>query len=404
MMNPQQLFARRLRRYATEQYQVWRSALDWTVLLYLLVPAILIGGGTYREIWLSPPSWLLELSWWWYPVVLLLPLILGRLRTFQEEADILFLAQQQHWLRRIVGLGMIYTIVVQSITVLLLHLLMLPYLVQGLGLTWETLLICAGWTVALRLLCTLAVNLADGRWTGWRRYTVDALLLLALLPLYVYGMRQWMSQPVWAGLLGIAAVAVVLVWLIRRKLASRSSLFADIASERDARLASTELLLSQASPPKRIGRLKQPLVLRRSQRLFRRSDAGTMLAELYIKSVLRQFGYVRLNLGFFSVSITAVVLTPLWLGLALLVVLPLMAGSWQRAQWKHWFDEEFVRHFRWTDEQAAQALETSKFWLLLPGVLVLGLIAGFSLIGWWGGPLTMVGAGLVWRLTSKLPF
>ncbi|WP_020619661.1 ABC transporter permease [Paenibacillus daejeonensis] len=404
MMNANRLFVLRLKKYGTDQYRVWKGALDWTVWLYLIVPGLFIGGGTYLEIWQSPPSWLLQLPAGLYPAILIISLLLGRLRTFMEEADVLFLVQQRSWLRVLVLRGILYTFIVQMITTALLFVPLLPYLVRGLELSWEVIAIGYGWTVAFKMICSITANLMDAKWTGWRRHVIGTLWFILLVAIFVYGMLQWMSLSATAGLIGVGAAFAVITWLIGRKLASRSSLYSDIASEQDARLASTKLLLSQAAPVKPIGRQKKPLVMRRSGRLFRGSEPTVILAEMYVKSAIRQFGYVRLNLGFFSVSITAVLLSPLWLGIVLVLILPLLAGSWQRLQWQQWFSERFVVQFRWRDEDAADAMVRSKFLLLLPGVAILGLVAGFSWLGLWGGPLAMAGAVLSWWTTSRIPF
>ncbi|MFS0726114.1 ABC transporter permease [Paenibacillus sp. 1P07SE] len=404
MLNARQLFALRLRRYAAGQYRVWKGALDWTVWLYLLVPALFIGGGTYLEIWRQPPEWMLQLPAGWYPAILLLPLLLGRLRTFLEEADVLFLVQQRRWLLTVMRLGMIYTLLVQMLTTALIYIPLMPYLVRGLGLSWEFIVIGYLWTVVFKMISAVTASLLDARWTGWRRYAIHITAFVVIATVYVYAMLQWLQQPLLIGCAGLAAAFAVLVLLCQWKLRMRSSLYADIASEQDARLASTKLLLAQAAPAKPIGRQKQPLVMRRSGRIFRSSEPAVILAEMYMKSAIRQFSYLRLVIGYFSVSITAVLLSPLWLGIVLVLILPVLVGSWQRVQWEQWRSERFVVQFRWGDEAGAEGLARSKFWLLLPGVLILGLVAGLSWAGWWGALLAMAGGALGWWTTSKLPF
>src|SRR5690606_25987817 len=84
----------RIKRHWTEQFRVWRTALDWTVWVYFIVPGLWIGGGTYREMWLDPPAWLASLP---EALVLIVPMIylfVGRQRLFLEDADVLFLLQK----------------------------------------------------------------------------------------------------------------------------------------------------------------------------------------------------------------------------------------------------------------------------------------------------------------------
>ena len=65
MITPTQLFFRRVGSDWKFQYGVWKSAIDWTVALYIVVPAVLIGLNSYTLLWKYQYGWMEGLSFNW---------------------------------------------------------------------------------------------------------------------------------------------------------------------------------------------------------------------------------------------------------------------------------------------------------------------------------------------------
>ncbi|MDT2240191.1 hypothetical protein P7H22_07315 [Paenibacillus larvae] len=57
MITVQQLVRRRIISNLLYQYKALRSAVDWTVALYLVIPAIAMAMYEYIRMWLFPPEW-----------------------------------------------------------------------------------------------------------------------------------------------------------------------------------------------------------------------------------------------------------------------------------------------------------------------------------------------------------
>lgn len=105
MITPTQLFFRRAGSDWKYQYGVWKTAVDWTVALYIVIPAVLIGLNGYALLWKNQYGWMEGLSFSWLLIALYLFTWSGRIRTFMEEGDQLFLLQRKGWVRRIIALG-----------------------------------------------------------------------------------------------------------------------------------------------------------------------------------------------------------------------------------------------------------------------------------------------------------
>jgi ABC-2 type transport system permease protein len=392
----------RIKRFWIDQYRVWRTALDWTVWVYFIVPGLWIGGGTYREMWLDPPDWLLALPELAVLVIPVLYLFIGRLRVFLEDADMLFLTQKQDWIRRLIAGGAIYTLVMQLFTATLLFSVMLLWFVKGLGLSAAAIVAWAVFTVCCKSAVTIQQHLIEARWRGWRRWLLQGTGSIAIMLAYGWVSLHGFDRPEFLIAFGMLALAVWFLAL-RYKLGARGDFAFDVQSERKARLASTDLLLTTVMERKPIIRLSRPVFFRRSGRLLRGSDAGTMLAEMRMKAWLRKLANLQLWFGFFAASTTAVLVSPGWLAITLACTLPLLAAIWMHKHWREWLDEPFIAQFKWEETALRKGASLSRFWLLVPGTAWLASLAGWQYGGWevmWASlPL---GIGFWWLLNRVL--
>ncbi|MFP3490042.1 ABC transporter permease, partial [Staphylococcus sp. SIMBA_130] len=70
-----------------------KAALDWTVWLYILIPALVIGVAYYRSWWLVAPDWLTVIPEQAAVFPLFLIATTWSLRMYTEEADQVYLMQ-----------------------------------------------------------------------------------------------------------------------------------------------------------------------------------------------------------------------------------------------------------------------------------------------------------------------
>lgn len=401
MMTPRQLFWIRLKRNQREQLRAWNSVLDWTVWLYLLIPGLFIGGGLYREALLDMPEWAIKMPWTaLYPILLLFLLLFGQIRVFVEEADRLFLLQRPEWLQTLKRCGIGYTLVTKIIIIAIPYLLLLPFLIRAEEQSWLQLGLAFGFTIVMGMILALSLQLLNGRLMGMRKRSLETLITLLFIAAYLIPMITWARD---IGLLSmsLAAGTVVFFLLLRFGLRMPIQFEAEVKIENAARLRSTELLMSQVIESKPLLRVKRPYLFRFSQRIFRKSDAGTMLAEMRLKAFLRGMTHIRIWLGFISVATFAVSLVPGLIAAFLVLALTVIGMSWLHLQWKQWFAEAFITQFPWSRNAAQKGAVLSRFWLLLPPILVWSAIAGHKIAGPVGLPAAALICAAVWMAVSK---
>ena len=113
--HPGALFWRRVTAHWKNQRDNLATVVDWIVMLYIIVPGLLLGGGLYRELWTSPlPGWAQFFPRRrWQAFCSLCSQAESLL--FLEEADVLFLRQRRGWMKGLMIRGMAYSHTVSAI-------------------------------------------------------------------------------------------------------------------------------------------------------------------------------------------------------------------------------------------------------------------------------------------------
>lgn len=394
------LFRRRVRRFWREQWKAWRTALDWTVWLYLVLPVLWIGGGTYLDAWHHPAAWLQQIPMTTGERLPLVVLFLGRLRTFVEDADVLFLLQKRSWGRGLLLRGMAYTALVLLMMPAIAFGLLLPYFVKVHHLPASSL---AGMIAVVWLWAFIGAvwrNLIEARMSGLRRWLAKTGAMLLLVVAYFAFLGEVGTSP--AELLVPIAVGIVVAAIaIRAKLAARDAFESDAQQETLARLASTQLLLRNVTERKPRIKLIRPIVFAKSNRLFKRFDGGTVLAEMILKSFIRRFPLVRTWLGFTGICVVALLLSPAVLKPYEMLAFMLLLSSWFITHWRGMTAEPYVAQFGWSDYALKQSAGRVRFWLGAPVAGIFGLASGLQTYGPWGA-LAVVPCVAAWLLVSKL--
>jgi len=395
MISATQMFFRRVKSEWKFQYKVWKTAIDWTVGLYILLPAVLIGLDGYISLWKNQYGWIEALPFYWLLTLIYLFAWSGGTRTFLEEGDQLFLLQRRGWIRRIMAFGAGYTAMLNLLLSLLVFSLLAPLLFINYKLSAVQFALFLGFVFLFKTNTGMARQLFELRFQGWKQVIAMKTAFVLMSFVFVKGVLFLLGQP----RLLLSACAMLLIalgFLTKMRLEVRGSFFDDVAREQRHRLRYASLLLSMSGinvkrpkSPKR-----RPLILRHSNHLFRKRHAVNLLVELCIKSVLRNNRSLLFYVQMVAVGILLVLSFPfwwkwvIWPGLAFL--LAFLAGLY----WKEAVSSDFVQLFQWKSGDKSAAAGKSMFLLMLPGFLLISLAAGWQTFSWMGACLALP-AGIV---------
>lgn len=401
-MTPRQLFYRRLRQEWTYQYKAWRSAIDWTVMLYFIVPGLLFAGGYYATLWREVPGWMQVVPLPVLFVLLYLFASLGTIRVFLEEGDQLFLRQKPLWIHTIRSCGIGYSFIGQALFTLLTAVILLPLLIGAYKLDAVQLTGMFLLTVLFKMLLSLARNILTLRFRSWRKVLLSITTFILGGIAYIGLQTAFWSTPLL--LLGSCLVTgLLLVVAIRLRLKMRSSFEQELHNEGVGKMKITAMLLGDFAEKPPLIRRKRPLLFRSSGHLFRKKTAVNGLTEFAVKSFIRQWKQVRMVLQYTAAGTYAVIAAPLilkWIALGLLLV---PFGAWLNIFWRDVETAGFVELFRWKPIDLLYAASKTKLIIMLPSFIIWSAIVGWSTFGWWGALLMVpVGYGILYGFVHML--
>ncbi|WXB83231.1 ABC transporter permease [Bacillus subtilis subsp. subtilis] len=146
-MNGRTLFFRRLFDYYKYQFKVLHAVIDWTVALYIVLPAIAFVIYQYIDL-MNGRGLLYEWSevaeWRWLYAVCVLIMFTGSIRTFLMEADKVFLLQKKEIIYQLKRYALLYSFLATLAKWLLLFFIVLPLISHSVLITFaeSTALLC----------------------------------------------------------------------------------------------------------------------------------------------------------------------------------------------------------------------------------------------------------------------
>lgn len=303
------------------QVRAWRMGIDWTVLLYIVIPAISFVVYVYRSWWIAPPVWMTQLP---FPGFLLLIYIytwIGSLRMFLEEADQLFLLQKRSFYLSFRRLGIFYSLGKSLFGVIFILILSLPYLTlqtTSIGEILFLFLMLALWKMVFLLVKHSLFLLVARRFI---QSFILAVLFFISLPIYFFGFARSSLAATLTIILGLCAAIAL---LFRLKAMAVSHFHEEVVKEVETRYKVVSLFLMRSGTVdvQKSKQRRRPSVFRRSNQWFKNRNLPNVVFEHFVKAWLRKWQNIFDYIRFFSISIVALLLFPTgWNKLILLIVM-----------------------------------------------------------------------------------
>ena len=408
MMTVSRLFFRRIVSSWKYQVQVWRTAVDWIVALYIVIPFSYILIDFYLSLWRSVPGWLHAI-----PLNALVAIILvfawsGTVRIFVEEADQLFLLQRKVWISRIIkyslGYSVIYNLVVTTLLLIVLApFLLLHYGFSLIGVVWLTIFV-----FVLKNCMGLAKQLVELRFKGWVK-RIMRLVIFLITSVYVSQSVVLLLSRKGLFYLSMFVLLMVLSLLLHKRVNLRGTFFEDVSREQTAKLRLAKYMLQNAGTYVKKPRFsrKRPLLFRNSNLLFKERNPVNGLVEMCLKSELRNDKDVDFYLKTVGECILAILAFPPEYGWLLWFVFSIMITNFVWIFWQEVIKDPFVCSLPWLPETKGVAVRKAIFLMALPGQLFLGVVVAVKTHSWLGAlgivPITiLIGYFTAKRVSLKL--
>lgn len=385
------------------QYRVWRTAVDWTVALYLVIPGLIFLIERYIVWWRNEPAFLANVSFTFLLAVIFLFSWAGSLRLYVDPADQLFLLQRSDWMRKYIRIGLWFGWGKQALESLFFLLLLLPILKYKIEMPPFTFF--GLWFYIWQAKACLG-------FIRWRIAVMEQTLIKWLLTglIFVLGGTVYIMigygsaghpSGFYAGAGVFAGCWILLVWSRNYR---KGTILNEIDYEQIQRMKWTSFLLGRSGVihRPRYWVKKRPLLFPRSNPVFRKRTASNIVAEAVIKSFLRSGRQLLSYCQFVVFCVFALIVTPVWLRWACWILFSVLFALWGRSFWREWRSSNGLFNvWAQSDFKTRTAYQKAVFVLQQIGFLPLSAVMGTVTFGVWGTVL-MLPAG--WALSYVTVF
>lgn len=328
-MSSLRVLLNRVRKDYIYQFRIWKNIIDWIIMLYILIPALVAAIIIYRSWWLDMPSWSSFVS---------LPLIasavyimswVGTFRLFVKEADGIFYLKHQSSFIGLKKWAFSYAILKIVLEVILLAVVVLPFLIKAQHIGFiEIVSLLFYWIGVALFIRALHMKLRFSL-HGWKQ-NLSAIILFVLF--FAGNLSVMKATFFFWGAAGIALAVIAL--LLMRPIVSTIQFFEEeclLENEQKLRFVTMIFGLSPSVEKPRVIKRKHPWLFR--GKIFRKRNAQNGFIELFMKIFIRNFtffgGYFRLV----GVTAGAVVLLPTVLKLAIAFGFCFFISIWIDGVW-----------------------------------------------------------------------
>lgn len=329
-MNSFSIFRKRLFMNWRYQLSVISKVLDWTVLVYLILPFIVIFSFIYHSWWSSPPSWMNEIS-----LSLFIPFLyfftwIGSIRTFILEADKVFFIKHTRSFFNLKKWGYYYTVFTSFVSTLLLLLVCMPYLVSiSLSMLFIAQLFLNLFSIQLWI---MLVKL----WISRRKSRLLQIILSVLLFLggFVYYIT-FNGENITEFILTLILCSVHGFFYFR--FIQRDTFF-DLTAQQEKKsflwITTIVLRLSMQVDQTPVTTQKRPFFNRKSKRIFKKRTIHTGFLEIFTKIFWRNSAHWISYFQIITISSSAILFLPaIWLKITIIALFILFIYLWIHALW-----------------------------------------------------------------------
>lgn len=402
-MTVTKLFLQRLRLEWKYQYEVWKTAVDWVVALYIVIPFLGIFLNFYLSWWRKAPGWLDYI-----PLNALLAIILvfawsGTIRIFVEEADQLFLLQRKAWMSRIIKYSLGYSVIYNFVATSVLLTILAPFLFLHYHFPWVGIYWLTAFVFLLKNSMGITKQLIELRFKGWPQRILTTVVFL-ITGVYVRQSVAFLSSRTSLFYLSMLGLSIVFGILLNKRLKLRGTFFADVSREQTAKLRLAKFMLQRAGTYVKKPRFlrKQPLIFRNSNLIFKKRTPVNGLVEVCFKGMLRNDRDVLFYLQLLALCIGLILLFPTYYKGLLWLVFSIVLTNLVWLSWREVVNEPFVSIFPWLPETKVEAARKALFLMALPGQLILGVLVGIQTQSWLGALVMLPIGVIVGHFSAKL--
>ncbi len=368
-----QQFYKRLRHELGRKWKSIRSITDWTVALYIIIPAFIFMGIYYRSLWTEELS-MGETVYFGLGLLAFYVITYGRgVRSFFEQADSLFLISYPAHMQKLIQYGMTYTFIRIAITNVVVVVVMLPVLLKSIGVTKvQVVLFWLFFTVFrfLLALLTRCIHVRVGK--RWLLWVIKNVIFSISLSFFGVSLFFIYKNPFYS-ILCIGLAVFLITVLIKEKLNYKNSFFKEIEKEKEESMRWTSGIMQvggHAAKPSSSN--KKPWMFPRSKK-FLGKKTDDRIVESFLKEFFRTSSARIFSIQIVCISTVSIIMSPKWIAAIILAFALFAISRYARDYWNEFTKKMFLHLY--CDEGKLLLLRwKADLYLLFPVILLYGIV------------------------------
>lgn len=398
MSSPKQLFINRLKGEWLFNYKVFKTAIDWLIGIYIIVPLLLIGFYNYFSLW--DASYDLEFFSLYITVYTALYLYTwtGDVRSYIEYGDQLYLRQKEDWINKLLKMGVVHSLINSIIATVIVFLLLAPFLKVYLKLSFFEFIVLFFFIYILRLVQMYLKQFISLYFEGWKRILVSLIIIAINFSIYGF-LIFYLNQTIELILIAVLALIILFYLLHQKKLSIKWSFYNDCVREQNQKIKYARYLLKVSSyfdgpVIKNKNRKNKPWIFRNSTIIFKKRNLLNGLIELYVKIILRNMGNVLALVQITGVFIYGITLTENLLKFGVWIFFILTMLKYLKDLWYVSEQNLFLKFYPVKANLRIKAAQLSILYISSPTILLTSFITGYQLFSFYLG-IILMGIGIV---------
>ncbi|TXR99031.1 ABC transporter permease [Bacillus sp. SH7-1] len=366
-------FYNRLRHELRRKWKSIRSITDWTVALYIIIPALIFIGIYYRSLWIEELS-MGETVYFGLGLLAFYVMTYVRgVRSFFEQADSLFLISYPAHMKKLIQYGLTYTFIRIVITNVVVVVVMLPVLLKSIGVTKVQVVLFWLFFTVFRFMLSLltrCIHVRVGkRWLLWIIKNVIFSISLSFFGVSLFFIYK---NPFYS-ILCIGLAVFLIIVLIKEKLNYKNSFFKEVEKEKEESMRWTSGIMQvggHAAKPSSSN--KKPWMFPRSKK-FLGKKKDYRIVESFLKEFFRTSSARIFYIQIVCISTVSIIMSPRWISAIILVFTLVAISRYARDYWTEFTKKMFLHLY--CDEGKLLLLRwKADRYLLLPVILLYGIV------------------------------
>lgn len=367
-----QQFYNRLYNELRRKWGAIRSITDWTVALYIVIPALIFLGMYYQSLWTKTLS-MEEITSFYIGFVIFYVVTYRRgVRSFFEEADSVFLIQYPSHMKRFLRYGMLYTCIRIGITNIMVTVIMLPLFLKVLQAS--ILQVCLFWAflTMFRFMLALFVRYIDTH-IGRHWLIVIAKNALFFVGIFCFGSCIFFifERPSYTILYAIIFVFVCF-FLIKEKRNYQHVFYKEVEKEKEESMRWTMRIMQASGQVIKPSDSSKPWMFPRSKRIL-----GNHPESRIIESFLKEYFRSSVSFDFYVkivvISAIGIITAPWWVAGMILAFSCYAIVHYSRDYWEEFTKKVFLQLYCDKGKLLWMRGKVNRY-LLLPVLIVYGIV------------------------------